>query len=319
MGVSPVKDNDLDPIAGVFPDSAPLLGDPEALRERAEKDGMLYFKGLIPREDILKVRMDILRLLEKRGLTDSRHELAEGMADAEAVDRLPAQELAWNGVGVTFEVYREVQKLESFHALAHHANLLAMYRDLFGDEPFPHPRNIGRIMLPHREVKATPSHQDFLHIQGEEATWTAWIPLGDVPRELGGLAVLAGSHRSGLLGVVEAPGAGGLESILCGLDYEWRTVDYEAGDVLTFNSLTVHKSTPNRVPGRIRMSCDYRYQALKPGAVIEPGSLKPHGPFSWDELYDGWERKDLQRYWENVGFAYSAYDESIRWQKEKIC
>ncbi|WP_372637491.1 phytanoyl-CoA dioxygenase family protein [Cohnella sp.] len=319
MEISPVKDNNSSPIAGTFPDSSPLLGLSEALRERADQDGMLFFKGLIPQETVLALRQDVLSILESRGLTDSRHALIDGMADVEAVNRIPDEEIRWNGVGVTHDIYLAIQKLESFHALAHQEKLLSMYRELFGCEVFPHPRNIARVMLPHRDTKVTPSHQDFLHIQGETETWTAWIPLGDVPRRLGGLAVLKGSHKAGLLGVTEAPGAGGLESILCGLDYEWQTIDYEAGDVLTFNSLTVHKSMPNQVPGHIRLSCDYRYQALRSGAVIEPRSLLPHGPFAWEELYEGWERKELQRYWENVGFSYSEFDESIRWQKEKIC
>ncbi|TVX96059.1 phytanoyl-CoA dioxygenase family protein [Cohnella terricola] len=319
METLPINDNNLKPISGSFQDSTPMLKNLAALRERAEADGMLYFKGLIPREDIVRVRLDILEILKKHSLTDPRRELIEGMADLDEVCRYSGQELLWNGVGVTLEIYREIQKLESFHALAHHNHLLSMYSGLFESEPFPHPRNIGRIMLPHPAARATPSHQDYLHIQGETETWTAWIPLGDVPQSVGGLAVLKGSHKSGLLGVSEAPGAGGLETILCGLNYEWETVDYEAGDVLTFNSLTVHKSMPNQVSGKIRMSCDFRFQALKPGVVIEPRSLLPHGPYTWEELYEGWQHKDLQYYWENVGFRYSEFDETIRWQKEKIC
>jgi hypothetical protein len=319
MMISPMNDNEIKPITGIFQDSTTLLGHPDALRERASLDGLLFFKGLIPLADIQQVRLEILSILERYGLTDREYALLEGMANVEEVNRYSGKELQWNGVGVTLDIYREVQKLESFHALAHHNKLLAMFRELFGYEPFPHPRNIGRIMLPHREAKITPSHQDFLHIQGEAETWTSWIPLGDAPRSLGGLAVLKGSHKSGLLGVTEAPGAGGLETILCGLDYDWETVDYEAGDVLVFNSLTVHKSTPNQMPGMIRMSCDFRYQALKPDTVITAGSLLPHGPYSWEELYEGWERKDIQRYWENDQFLFSEYDESIRWQKEKIC
>ncbi len=319
MKEQPVKDNNLSPIAGTFLDSSPLLADSEALRGRAEKDGMLFFKGLIPREIVLKLRLEVMEILESRGLMDSRYSLIDGMADVEAVNRHSDEELRWNGVGVTRDIYRAIQGLESFHAMAHHEKLLSMYRTLFGYEPFPHPRNIARVMLPHRDATITPSHQDFLHIQGETETWTAWIPLGDVSRQLGGLAVLKGSHKAGLLGVTEAPGAGGLETILCGFDYEWQTIDFEAGDVLTFNSLTVHKSMPNQEPGQIRMSCDFRYQALKPDTVIEPGSLLPHGPYTWEELYEGWQRQDLQRYWESIGFHYSKYDESIRWQKEKIC
>lgn len=319
MSVKPTDDNDKKPVAGTFRDGTPLLADAQSLRSRAEEDGMLFFKNLLPRDDIMQVRLGIMRILERYGLTDPAYGLLDGMADVDKVNRYAAEELQWNGVGVPFDIYRDIQRLESFHALAHHPALLSMYRVLFGEEAFPHPRNIGRIMLPHRDAKVTPSHQDFLHIQGNSETWTCWIPLGDVPLKLGGLTVLRGSHKSGLLGVTEAPGAGGLETILCGLDYEWLTADYEAGDVLTFNSLTVHKSLPNHVPGAIRISCDFRYQALTPEVKLEAGSLQPHGPYRWEELYEGWERTDLQRYWEQARFQFTPYDESIRWQKEKIC
>ena len=38
------------------------------------------------------------------------------------------------------------------------------------------------------------------------------------------------------------------------------TTDFEAGDLLTFTMHTVHASTDNRTPDRIRFSSDSRYQ-----------------------------------------------------------
>ena len=312
-----LTDNDKKPITGEFTDATPLLATPERLRASAKEDGMLFFRGMLPRQEVLAVRHDILAILDRHNLLDRNYPADEAMVNAAEANKFSIEEISWNGVGVTMDVYREVQKLESFHALAHHPKLLAMYGELFEERVFVHPRHIGRVMLPHPGTKVTPSHQDFLHIQGAESTWTCWVPLGDVPRSLGGLAVLKGSHQAGLLGVVNAPGAGGLETILCGLDYEWATVDYEAGDVLTFHSHTVHKSTPNQQPGKIRMSADFRYQAAS--APIEGNSLLPHGPYAWDELYEGWSRKDLQYYWRQEKFELTPFDESIRWQKDKIC
>ena len=120
----------------------------------------------------------------------------------------------------------------------------------------------------------TPIHQDFIHIQGTRNVWTAWIPFGNIRGSLGGLAVLKGSHKQGVLAVTAAAGAGGLESILCNIDLPWVEHDYEIGDVLTFHSCTVHKSLPNLMGNRVRLSCDYRYQ---PGDEdLEEKSLKPH-------------------------------------------
>lgn len=313
----PVQDNDKRPVTGEFEDASSLLGDQQALRAQAERDGLLFFRGLLEPEPVLDLRRAILKILDRHALLDRSYPLVEGVANCAAVNRIPPEKIHANGVGVGFDIYEEVQKLEVFHALAQHSALLGLYRILFDKEVFPHPRNIARLMLPHPDKQPTPSHQDFLHIQGSTTTWSAWIPLGDVPRELGGLAVLRGSHEEGLLGVTHNPGAGGLESILCDLDYDWLTTDYQMGDVLTFHSHTVHKSLPSLSKDRIRLSCDFRYQ---PGDEhIEPASLLSHGPFAWTDLYEGWHRNDLQFYWKKKTFALTQFDESIRWQKEKIC
>ena len=172
-------------------------------------------------------------------------------------------------------------------------------------------------MLPSEALKVTPPHQDYLHIQGSADTWTCWAPMGDVPRSLGGLSILEGSKNAGLLGVTAAEGAGGLETILCNLGYEWAEGDYEAGDMIVFHSLTVHKALPNRHPGRVRLSLDLRYQPAN--QPIENASLLPHGPFEWAELYEGWTREDIMYYWKREAFDFLPFDESIRWQKDKIC
>lgn len=305
------------PATRVFEDATPLLEDAHALQAKADQDGYLYFKGLLDRGKVLELRRQILALLDEQGYLDRTRPLIEGIADREAVDRLSEDDANWNGVGVPIDVYRQIQQLELFHELAQDPVLIRLYETLFGGRVLPHPRNIGRIMLPHRKLHVTPPHQDFLHIQGAEMTWTSWVPLGDVPISLGGLSILEGSHKAGLLGVTNNPGAGGLESILCGMGYEWAEGDYEAGDFITFHSLTVHKALPNQTTDQVRLSCDYRYQPAD--QPIEPSSLLPHGPFQWEELYKDWSREDLQYYWQSYEMTYIPFDHSIRWQKEKIC
>lgn len=312
-----VNDPAVRPATRVFEDATPLLEDAEALRAKADQDGYLYFKGLLGCDRVMELRRQILSLLDEQGYLDRTRPLIEGIADQEAVDRLSEEDANWNGVGVPIDVYRKIQQLELFHDLAQDPMLIRLYETLFGGRVLAHPRNIGRIMLPHRKLHVTPPHQDFLHIQGAQTTWTSWVPLGDVPHALGGLSILEGSHNAGLLGVTHNPGAGGLESILCGMGYEWANGDYEAGDFITFHSLTVHKALPNRMADRIRLSCDYRYQPAD--QPIEPASFLPHGPFTWEELYEGWSRTDLQYYWKTYEMEYVPFDESIRWQKEKIC
>ncbi len=298
-----------------FRDATPLLAYPDELRAQAEVDGYLFFRGLIPQDSLTGLRRQILEILQRRQLLDPGKELMEGIADYEAVNRLSAESVA--GYGFPVDLYMEIQRLEQFHQIAHEPALLNVFRRLFQAEPFPHPKTIARVVLPHEQVYTTPPHQDFIHIQGTTETWTAWFPLSDCPRELGGLSILEGSHHMGVIDVAPQQGAGGLESILCGFNMEWAVGDYRQGDVVIFNSQTVHKALPNRLSKQIRLSCDFRYQSAND--IIDPRSLEPHVPNAWEEIYTGWTGDHLKYYWKNLELTFSEWNDAIRWQKEKIC
>jgi len=294
-----------------YVDSTELLSDPAGLRARAEAEGYLFFKGLLPTEPLLEVRRQILEILDRHGFLDQQAELMEGKVNEEKV----AQSVPFEGC--TEEVYRDVQRLESFHRLSHHPELVKAYEALFNGAVLPHPRNIARVLFPGPQARATPPHQDYPHIQGTHQTWTAWFPLGDCPIELGGLSVLRGSHNNGILDVKEAEGAGGLECILRGTESAWMRTDFELGDVLTFLSTNVHQGLPNQLGGIARISCDFRYQPMN--EPIEEKSLQPHCLLQeWDEIYKGWENTDLQYYWEKNQLEKAPWDDSIRGAKPSV-
>jgi hypothetical protein len=302
-----------------FVDSTSLLDDPEALRKRQAEDGYLFFRGLLPRDDVLGLRKQLMQVLDSYGWIDTdRGDLLDGYAHRDAVNAIPLEELEFCGTGVPRSAYQDAQRLQAFHALAHHPRLIALYEALFGSAVLVHPRNIARLMLPRAGTAATPPHQDYIHIQGTKNVRTCWIPIGDCPRELGGLSVLRGSHADGVLPVKAAQGAGGLETWLCNTGHEWLEDDFRAGDVLTFESRMVHRALPNQRDDVVRLSCDYRYQPA--GDPIEPRSLKVHcDVLSWDDVYHGWTRDDLQYYWKEEQLLLAEWDESLRWQKEHIC
>ncbi len=309
---------DMNATTAGFINSTSLLDDPVALRARAAEEGYLYFKGLLPQELVLELRRQILGVCRKHGWVDPQSDLMDGVGNKEAIKGLFDRNEAKRGVGISLEAYTDVQRLELFHSLPHHPKLISVYRMLVGDRVLPHPRNIARIMLPDSRLAPTPPHQDYIHIQGTEKVWTCWFPLGDCPRQLGGLCILRGSHKEGLLPVKAADGAGGLEAWLCNNEHEWLENDYEAGDVLTFPSFTVHKSLPNTLGNLIRLSCDYRFQSAVDD--IEPNSLQPHYQVTtWEDIYAGWQNPKIQYYWKNEQLSFSEWDESIRWQKVDIC
>jgi ectoine hydroxylase-related dioxygenase (phytanoyl-CoA dioxygenase family) len=173
-----------------------------------------------------------------------------------------------------------------------------------------HPRHIARMMFPTKANAPTPPHQDHVHIQGTKTVYTCWLPAGDFPETLGGLAVMPGSHKLGLLPLRASEGAGGRAVILDGVEQTWSHGDFRAGDAIIFHSLTVHKSVPNQFPDRMRLSVDYRYQPLS--LPLEEKSLKSHcDMITWDEVYAGWPTDDLKYYWQKHDLAFEEFDYSL--------
>lgn len=280
-------------------DSTPLLGEPEALRKRARRDGYLLLRQLLPAREVARVRQVVLA--HCRGMDW----LAEGTGPLEARVRpgqeavLECRDAAWG------RFYRLLYTERLLHAFNQHPRMLAATEALFGEPVLPHPRLIVRVMFPGTERFTTPPHQDYFYIRGTEQTWTAWIPLGDCPEELGGLAVARGSHRRGRLPVHRADGAGG-HGVEVEENSEWVWSPMAAGDVLLFHSLTIHQARDNRTADQLRLSCDFRYQPRS--QPVHPGSLQPHmGYLDWDCVYAGWAKRDrLRHYWRSWSLAEEA-------------
>ena len=162
--------------------------DAEALRALVEQHSYLFFRGLMDADVIRQVRHDVLALCHDAGWLDPHSPLDEGV---------------WSGTVAYvegeppyMEVYRQVLKLPCFQQLPHHPVFLDIAEKILGGPVLVHPRRIGRITFPAMgKVTATPPHQDWHFIRGTTQTYTMWLPLGDCPPALGGLAILAGSHR----------------------------------------------------------------------------------------------------------------------------
>ena len=139
---------------------------------------------------------------------------------------------------------------------------------------------------------------------------TAWVPLGDVPLTHGPLAVLAGSSAAGLLrhypnDEIGLEGGAGHHGVLVAELEEagcvWRSADFQAGDVLLFNSLCIHSALPN-LSQEIRLSADYRFSGVS--KEVAKDSLLPHlWGLTWEEIYEGarakgpWSSERHQYYW----------------------
>lgn len=265
-----------------------LIQDPAGLRAKAASAGYLFFRRLLPPEAVLDVRRVVLETCRDFGWLTEHSPLMDGVARSGVT--------AIEGDKLHGPFYAELQTRRAFHALALHPALLGVYAALFGEEPLAHSRNICRTIFPNTGTYTTPAHQDFVHIRGTPDTWTAWIPLGDCPQALGGLAVAHASHTRGFLPTHAAYGAGG-QGVELPDDTVWLTTDYAAGDVITFHSYNVHQGQDNRTGDRIRVSADFRYQPVS--HRVHPSSLLPHAEPSWDRIYARWPdpADPLKNYW----------------------
>src|SRR5687768_16313078 len=83
-------------------DSTPLLHDADALRVRGADDGHLFFKGLLPVDDVLEVRADILGVVEKHGWRQPRQDPFGGAINTGVLNTV-ADELMRLDIGVSIE------------------------------------------------------------------------------------------------------------------------------------------------------------------------------------------------------------------------
>ncbi|HET7558997.1 MAG TPA: phytanoyl-CoA dioxygenase family protein [Limnochordia bacterium] len=289
-----------------FVESAPDA-EPAALRERLERDGYLFIRGLLPQEVLLDLRRQALEVCCAHGWLIDGSELMDSLGRPDA----------YSGHFEGSSAYPDLQRLQAFHALAHHPAIIDLLAGVMASEVLVHPRNIMRVTLPGSLRLTTPVHQDYPLIQGTDRFVTVWFPLGDCSRDLGGLAVASGSHRYGALPIQPAEGTGGLAVQPAYLHGEWHASDFALGDVLIFSALTAHRAFPNVTADRLRLSCDFRYQPVN--EPVTWGSLEPHmNLLGWRELYRTWPNDDYKYYWRRLalkvvpGIGAGAFIEKMR-------
>jgi hypothetical protein len=281
-----------------------LLGDPAALQARMAEDSYLYFRQVLDPEALTAVRHEILRALAGHGWVEGGYLLDRAVAICQPVHE---------GVDEFAVAYDDVQRGEAFHSLAHDATLLGIMREVLGPSAFPHPLKVARLAFPEHYEVSTPPHQDYPNNQGTPNLTASWIPLGDCPMDLGGIAILRGSHRWGLLPLEIHPGPGNRQAQLPQEMLErcrWVTTDFSLGDVLLFPSLTVHAALHNASEFNMRVSVDFRYQLE--GEALTELVLHPHFQrLEWDDIYAGWSSDELRYYWHDLDFEVVPFEDLL--------
>lgn len=273
-------------------DRTDLLNQPEKLRRIGAESGYLFFAGLLPPHKVNNVRNKILAVCDNHGWIKQGSDYKKGISTPELLVA-EGQDPRWQAF------YNDVLKIRDFHDLALDENLIYVFKVLFGESVLPHSRNICRLVFPNAALYSTPPHQDNFYIGGSRETWTAWVPCGDCPESLGGLAVAKRSHQQGLLETTRADGPGE-HQVNVGNEQVWVSGDYACGDVIILHSLTIHQGRDNLSQDRLRVSCDFRYQPMSD--PIRKDSLEPHMNWvTWEDIYDDWDYTDpIKYYWKNM-------------------
>ncbi|MBB3138235.1 ectoine hydroxylase-related dioxygenase (phytanoyl-CoA dioxygenase family) [Rhizobium pisi] len=246
----------------------------DAIRARYEEHGYVWLKGLLPRDEVIDFRGWVFARLTETGLLEPGHDFSLGISAAEGVD--------WN---LANRRLMSIVRSAAYEGFCAHPHLVRFMDAFLGGISYLHKRKLMRYVQPGTPV-ATPAHYDLVYLRGGTSRLvTAWIPVGDIPTEMGGLVYLEGSHalgrgmeaefraRSGDLSPEERISAynshmaeGGwvskdLPAMAERFDRRWLAADYEAGDVVLHSPYMIHASTTNQDRARrLRLSTDIRYQ-----------------------------------------------------------
>jgi Phytanoyl-CoA dioxygenase (PhyH) len=255
-------------------DSSGLAGDPAALRQRLAADGYLFFRALLPADLARAAGLAVAARLRSGDWLDDR-----GLASARprAVDVRD---------GLSDPAFRAAIIGKEFNRLPYLPPLRPLVRHVLGPAAFSYPAKVLRAVYPERPgVRSSGRyvHCDYIGA-GVQDMLTSWVPLMDIPVELGGLAVRPGGHLGPpRLPLPLRPGARG-----------WATTSYRPGDVIIFHCLTPHAALPNTGQA-LRLSADFRWQRpdqpVPADAVLGPSGRPP-------ELFSRLLRR--QRWWEPV-------------------
>lgn len=235
--------------------------DPAALGQALAQDGYLYRPDVLDPGAVLAARREVFRRLAAVG------EIGDPAADGLATGVSRRAEMA----GDLGRFLKDICECPVLRAVSHGPELHDFAEGLFGepvrafDFLWLRPTAIGR---------ASPLHFDHVYMnRGSERVATVWIPLGPVPRSDGPLLIVEGSHRFDAL-IADyrgfdvdrdptRPGALADDPVTVAERHGARllTADFAPGDVVVFGPFTLHGSFDNVSPeGRVRLSCDVRYQ-----------------------------------------------------------
>jgi ectoine hydroxylase-related dioxygenase (phytanoyl-CoA dioxygenase family) len=235
--------------------------DDDMLRDRLADDGYIYITEALDTDAVVAARREVMQRLVD--VDEIQEPAIEGLSTGtsrrgELIDDLGA-------------FWKSVSEGPRLRRVTHGGNLAAIMARILDGAVRPYDFLWLRATRP---GGASAYHFDHVYMnRGTDRLLTAWIPLGDVPLEDGPLAIVEGSHRwDDLIDAYRGfdvdrdtsrPGHVTTEPVTLARERGTRllTGDFKSGDVVVFSMFTLHGSLDNRSSiGRVRLSCDTRYQ-----------------------------------------------------------
>ena len=234
---------------GEFQTANDHLGDVHLLDSIFNRQGYLFFRGVLDTQQVLEVKGDFVRELGRQGFVEPGG--PEPIWTAKSLEELDDGRL---------------------YALDYYPKLLdsdatqGFFERLFGGPVFTFRSCTIRYTVPNDEKHGSPPHQDHFYINHTTDFRTMWVPLMDIYLELAGLAVAESSHKPGLREHVEQDvysyvlkGRKQKGVALQSIGEPWLTASYSPGDILVFHPHMLHWAPPNR-SDKVRLSIDVRCQ-----------------------------------------------------------
>ncbi len=254
--------------------------DPAASRdelwEQYRAQGYLWLKGILDRDQVLDFRRRYFAAFQETGLVASGKDPVEGIYSGGGEDH-----------NLIRKVLMEVVRWASYEAFCLSAPIWKFYDTFLEGPSYLHKRKLIRHTVP-GDPHCTGAHYDLVYLRGgTDRICTSWIPIGDIPVEMGGLAYLEAADpwgremeakfvaENGHLSPAERISAynrdmnvgwltKNLPELADRLDSRWLVADYEAGDMVVHSPYMIHATTVNTDPdGRMRLSTDIRYQRVR--------------------------------------------------------
>ena len=239
-------------------------------REFYKKNGYLLLKSFFQKDEIKKIKEDAIKIFKLQLISNGLIK-NENVSEKEFEKQL--YELFKKNIQAIINCGKQVQHLISLHRLSLDERILGTLNELGIELPNISTRPVMFFNSPHlakKEVfyKVFP-HQDWRSMQSSLDAIVVWIPLMDVPKELGALEIIPGSHKKGLMTLEVEEGFGKVNPEFY-KEEDFVSAEVEEGDALFFSSFLVHQSG-NNITDSIRWSTHFRYNNLLEKTFIQRG------------------------------------------------